>query len=111
MSIATPRPPAMSEPLTAAGAYLVRDLTREPGVYSDETARRLVSGVEAEAATRAVDEALSVVSDLRSVLVSEHGHDSDGPAPWPACLPVHIALNRAAALVAHLRGPRPEGEG
>ena len=33
-------------------------------------------------------------SDLYKALVSEHGHDEKGDAPWPACLPVHIAMNR-----------------
>jgi hypothetical protein len=105
----------MSEPLTAAGARdaLLAEYAHQVspgGSLVDVFAERLddlIARAQAEAAARAVDEALSVVSDLRSVLVSEHGHDSDGPAPWPACLPVHIALNRAAALVAHLRGPRP----
>ena len=107
--------------MTASGAAKLAEMMAEtiavrdflewvPDGYEDKALAH-IEVLRRTAAARAVDEALSVVSDLRSVLVSEHGHDSDGPAPWPACLPVHIALNRAAALVAHLRGPRPEGEG
>jgi hypothetical protein len=33
-------------------------------------------------------------ADLRKVAVSEHGHDGDGYAPRPSCLPAHMALNR-----------------
>ena len=32
--------------------------------------------------------------DLYGGLVSEHGHDETHSADWPACLPIHIAMNR-----------------
>ena len=37
--------------------------------------------------------------DLYSALVSEHGHDETHSADWPACLPVHIAMNRYRAAL------------
>lgn len=48
----------------------------------------------------------SALRDVRSALVSEHGHDGDAYAPWPSCLPVHIALNRARAALSK-EGAKP----
>jgi hypothetical protein len=43
--------------------------------------------------------------DARAALVAEHGHDGDAYAPWPSCLPVHIALNRAKEALAATTHP------
>lgn len=42
----------------------------------------------------ATDDLRAAADDLYRALVSEHGHSESGGAPWPACLPVHIAMNR-----------------
>lgn len=42
----------------------------------------------------------AVARDLYSAAVSEHGHDEKHSADWPACLPVHMALNRCRDVVA-----------
>lgn len=105
----------MSE-LTAAGAALVaaHDLyLHAPGQAPEPClCRDYVAAIEAEAAARAVDEALSVER------VAEWLHDADFhpcTGQYETCRalgePVPSWSEQAAALVAHLRGPRPEGEG
>lgn len=98
----------MSEPLTAAGAALLRfwclhrsmmhgvPLDAEDAIVDD------IRAIEAEAAARAVDEALSVERVAEALHAVRYPND---PETCSAC------LTTAAALVAHLRGPRPEGEG
>jgi len=49
----------------------------------------------------------AALADCLSALKSEHGHGPDGGAPWPSCLPVHIAMNRARAALA-AASPEPE---
>lgn len=89
-----------------------------------------ILAIEAEAATRAVDEALSVervarlLGDLDRVMVREWlemENIADGIAASEGAdsysaqdtndAAYSLRANLAAALVAHLRGPRPEGEG
>ena len=99
----------MSDRLTAAGAALVND----PEAGHEETCdtwrqrgcdcgfRYTVAAIENEAAARAVDEALSVER------VAEALH-REGFRCVPSA-PKDMEWHRdwAAALVAHLRGPRP----
>ena len=124
-STPSPRPPAMSEPLTAAGLRLLEEVhgtTMALTVFPDR-----IRAIEAEAAARAVDEALSV--ERMSVEIDRHwlmdtprgvGCTCQGwslllsEVPDEAGLGEHLlpfSAHIAAALVAHLRGPRPEGEG
>ena len=101
----------MSEPLTAAGAALLAELTENPlpgARYAHQVVKMRLPKAEAEAAARAVDEALSVEA-LAAAL------DKLEVVGWVAMRYGKFNMayyeKLAAALVAHLRGPRPEGEG
>lgn len=108
----------MSEPLTAAGAALVYELTLDETPVAAASWRRSVEAVEQAAASRAVDEALSVERVQRGlyahILPRDHGQLCPG---WTDrgqgdtfdrcdCWVKPREQQRAAALVAHLRGPR-----
>lgn len=56
------------------------------------------------------DRLRAALEDVRSALVSEHGHDSTDYPEWPSCLPVHIALNRARAALAQPPAPAATAE-
>ena len=48
----------------------------------------------------AVHESLAATSlDIYRAVVSEHGHDEKHAGAWPACLPVHYAMNRYRDVV------------
>lgn len=123
----------MSEPLTAAGARFIKGAQygSAEGYFlhagTVEWLEAQVAAIEAEAADRAVDEALSV--ERMSVEIDRHwlmdtprgvGCTCQGwslllsEVPDEAGLGEHLlpfSAHIAAALAAHLRGPRPEGEG
>jgi hypothetical protein len=67
-----------------------------------------IAAIEAEAAARAVDEALLVEAVAEALMVALRREDHPrGYVPRTGVMYDSLA----AALVAHLRGPRPEGEG
>jgi hypothetical protein len=51
------------------------------------------------------DRLRAVAADLYRALRSEHGHDENHSADWPACLPVHIAMNRYRDALAGTPAP------
>lgn len=58
----------------------------------------LESGIEYTVVRLDYLKALAAVAeaaeDLRRIAIAEHGHDTNAGAPWPSCLPTHMALNR-----------------
>ena len=93
--------------MTAAGRDLLRSWTEpnaeqlaERSAWTRDWLALRIPDIEAEAAARAVDEALSV-DRVAEALHKALGHGYHGGG-WD-----HGDGDLAAALVAHLRGPRP----
>ena len=66
-----------------------------------------IRAIEAEAAARAVDEALSVERVAEALHVTAPKNHPPRPMLRSICMGYFPHTEQAAALVAHLRGPRP----
>lgn len=89
---ATPHPhadPASAEGLAERIAEAMDAMALEGNRPNIVYAREIV-----ERAALRSSESDSGIDDLYRALVSEHGHDERHEAVWPACLPVHMAMNR-----------------
>jgi hypothetical protein len=111
-AIPAPAPRRAAE-LTAAGRNLLRSWTEpndeqlaERSAWTRDWLALRLPDIEAEAAARAVDEALSVerVADALAALSTSPSGVTFAPAVFAHRSPA--VMEWAAALVAHLRGPR-----
>ena len=74
---------------------------REWPVVLDWWQRKTIEqGARAERAEDDTERLRAAARDLYNGLVAEHGHNEQHDAPWPACLPIHMAMNRYRAILA-----------